>query len=101
VDIPAPIAKYYTSSEMTGLRETFGEIDAALATDCTADERNDLKVWMAFMGVALEAGDDPERTAELEADAALKTAAKKAKAARDTLSDGCNQAVKSATWGFL
>ena len=101
VEIPAPIAKYYTTAEMTGLREKFGEIDAALATDCTADERNDLKVWMAFMGVALEAGDDPERTAALEADLALKAAAEDAKTARDTLSDGCNQAVKAATWGFL
>jgi hypothetical protein len=101
VDVPAPIARYYTIAEMTGLREKFDEIDAALATDCTADERDDLKVWMAFMGVALEAGDDPERTAEVEADTALKAAAEDAKTARDRLSDGCNQAVKAATWGFL
>jgi len=101
VEVPASIAKYYSVTEMAGLLEKFGEIDAALSADCTADERNALKVWMAFMAVALEAGDDPDRTAELEADTALKTAAEDAKARREAISAGCNQAVKSATWGFL
>jgi hypothetical protein len=101
VEIPKPIAKYYTSEEMVGLEEKFGDIDAELAQACTADELAALKVWMAFMAVALEAGDDPDRTAKLEADMALKAAAEDAKDRREGISDGCNQATKAATWGFI
>ena len=53
---------------------------------------------MAYMTVALEAGDDPGRTAELEGDLALKVAAEPA---RDAISDTCSRAAKVRHLGLL
>lgn len=99
--LPAPIAAYYTPEELDGLNEKFREAETVLAGKCSPEELDRLRVWLAFMALALEAGDDKERVAELKADTELEAAARQAKANREAISEQCDQAAREASWGFL